>query len=150
MSGIDISDIPRKYGGVTHAYPVGTKVLIRDNTPRAWGFVIQHILNGQYLVENTWVTEAIDFHGNKRMTPTTQIVHEYELLPFPEGLPPVLRLHDIIIIPQNIGRPSGEWCVTAIGEYSVLAVPHGWHLPFGEPWEQQFLYSTIQIKEHRV
>lgn len=41
----------------THRFPVGTQVrFINGNTTKPqWGTVLQHLVNGEYLVENTWL-----------------------------------------------------------------------------------------------
>lgn len=63
-----------------HAFPVGTKVrLVNNNTMgKQWGTVVQQLINGQYLVENTWLKEMYPTNPEKQ-EPTYQICNENQL-----------------------------------------------------------------------
>ena len=108
----------------THKYPVGEKVrLINGNGRGQWGTVAQHLLNGQYLVENTWLTESPD--KDELSDATYQVLAEHLILPL-EALLTVsdLKVGDTVKYLDGVYNyhksASGAFTVTAVGEKSVL------------------------------
>lgn len=115
----------------THKYPVGEKVrLINGNTKGQWGTVAQHLLNGQYLVENTWLEN--DPMKNKDDLPTYQVVAEELIRPLATLLTVSdLKVGDVVKYIDGVSgyyrSQGGTFTVTAIGAKNVMLSGLDWH-----------------------
>jgi len=113
-----------------HKYPIGEKVrLINGNKSGQWGTVAQHLLNGQYLVENTWLEN--DPMKNKESLPTYQVLAEELIRPLAALLTCAdLKVGDVVKYLDGINNyyrsQSGTYTVTAVGEKNVMLSGLDW------------------------
>lgn len=111
-----------------HKYPIGEKVrLVNGNTKGQWGTIVQHLLNGQYLIANTWLDEKAEPNQS-----TYQVLNEELIRP----LAALLTCADLKVgdkvnylpgIPHRYRAVAGAFTVTAVGVTTVLLSGTDWN-----------------------
>ena len=125
-----LSDTAFQSTPTNHKYPVGEKVrLVNGNKNGQWGTVVQHLLNGQYLVENSWLEN--DPNKNKGDLPTYQVVAEELIRPLADLLTcAALKVGDKVQYLSGVEhRYRGTdrvFTVTAVGEKNVMLSGLDW------------------------
>jgi len=121
-----------KVGNASHKYPVGTKVrLIKGNSNKQWGTVAQHLLNGEYLIENSWQVEKLKETGAPDPV-RYQVIGEEMIHPLDKLLTCAdLSVGDKVKFMKGLrSQYNGDkdvYTITAIGKTKVVLFGTDWH-----------------------